>query len=421
MAKTLSGVTASVRSLIADEVAESVTNEFTDEQIQTHIDQALAEVSEKSPAQSKETVVTVANTRDITLAIDGLISVAKAEYPTGENPPSFHNVGVWGDVLTLDVDVAPTSVVNVYLFCRKLHTLSESASTLKPNEERVLIDGAAAYTALSYAHTARAQITAAKTAVTLAESTTTSATARIAQCVTDLSSVSTSTGNVSARITQALADLLLQDAAADAMSAFITTAQADLTNARANLTSKIGLADAELASIGARITQSLADLTSARGFINTIPTMGAPDASYDRTSAGELNEVSTYLAKARTLLSEISQAGHLEAIAAREQANASIDSAQASQYGAKAARELQAGATYLSQASQYSGMAARELQAASAYLSQANNSLRNASSRLNISGAVNTALRWGEQKLAYYKRELNSLAKPQTFKLYSRA
>jgi len=50
----------------------------------------------------------------------------------------------------------------VYLYCNKVHTLTSSSSTLRPQEEKVLIDGASAQTALAWISGVRTQVAAAK-------------------------------------------------------------------------------------------------------------------------------------------------------------------------------------------------------------------------------------------------------------------
>jgi len=89
--------------------------------------------------------------RDLDISsITGLIEVEKAEYPTRQFPPNFMNVKVFGNVVTLDVDSEPTNGDEVFLYCEKVHQLTESTSTLDSTLEDVLIKGAVAYTARSW-------------------------------------------------------------------------------------------------------------------------------------------------------------------------------------------------------------------------------------------------------------------------------
>ena len=96
---------------------------------------------------------------DLNIAfITDLLKVEKAEYPTGQNPPDFRNVRVFGDILTLDIDSTPTAGDDVILYCHKVHQLTEDASTLSPDLEEVLEDGTVALAARAYLNNMRKQI-----------------------------------------------------------------------------------------------------------------------------------------------------------------------------------------------------------------------------------------------------------------------
>lgn len=91
-------------------------------------------------------------------SITDLIEVEKAEYPTRQNPQSFRNVKVFGNVLTLDINTIPTDGDEVFLYCHKFHSLTESASTLSPDLETVLVEGVVAKTALAWCNKMRKEI-----------------------------------------------------------------------------------------------------------------------------------------------------------------------------------------------------------------------------------------------------------------------
>ena len=91
-------------------------------------------------------------------SITDLIEVEKTEYPTRQDPPDFRNAKVFGDVLTLDIDSTPPDGDEVFLYCHKVHQLTESSSTLKPDLEKVLIEGVVAKAALAWLNKMRAQI-----------------------------------------------------------------------------------------------------------------------------------------------------------------------------------------------------------------------------------------------------------------------
>ncbi len=68
-----------------------------------------------------------------------LIEAEKAEYTTREYPPNFRNIQVFGDVVTLDIESEPDDAKEVFLYCHKIHTVTDSASTLNGELEDVLI------------------------------------------------------------------------------------------------------------------------------------------------------------------------------------------------------------------------------------------------------------------------------------------
>jgi len=91
-------------------------------------------------------------------SITDLLEVEKAEYPTRQSPQEFRNCIVFGDVLTLDVDSEPTDGDEVFLYCHKVHQLTESASTLRPDLEKVLVEGVVAKAAVAWCNKMRSQI-----------------------------------------------------------------------------------------------------------------------------------------------------------------------------------------------------------------------------------------------------------------------
>jgi len=91
-------------------------------------------------------------------SITNLLKIVKAEYLTRQTPPKFRNVKVFGDIVTLDIDFTPTDGDEVFLYCHKVHTLTESSSTLSPDLEKVLVDGAIALAARSWLNKMRNQI-----------------------------------------------------------------------------------------------------------------------------------------------------------------------------------------------------------------------------------------------------------------------
>ena len=152
MATNRKVILAMVRQFLRDEFKSEELLDFKDEELNRHIDHCLVEVSQESPYEYRETVAGN-GTKELDISsIEGLIGdkVEKAEYPTGSDPPDYCNVSIFGNILRLDIDSAPPSGKNIYLYCEKVHQLTDSASTLSPELEKVLIDGVVAKAAQSW-------------------------------------------------------------------------------------------------------------------------------------------------------------------------------------------------------------------------------------------------------------------------------
>ena len=186
MAKTFSAIRSTVRQFVHDEFEVSEEQDFASDEIDLHIDACKVEISQRRPYEVKEELTTEAS-RELDISdIEDLLEVEKAEFPVGNYPPDYRNVSIFGNTLTIDIATEPTADQTIYLYCLKVHQLTEESSTLSPLLEKLLIDGTVAKVALSWVNQVRTQ--------------TSEALARI----TDVNS---SIDNMSARITQAMADL----------------------------------------------------------------------------------------------------------------------------------------------------------------------------------------------------------------------
>ena len=152
MAKNREAIRAIVRQFLRDEFTSEELLDFKDEELDRHIDQCRVEVSQESPYEDRETVAGN-GTKELDISsIEGLIGdkVEKAEYPIGSDPPDYCQVVLFGNILRLDIYSAPPSGKRVYLYCLKVHQLTDSASTLSPELEKVLIEGVVAKAAQSW-------------------------------------------------------------------------------------------------------------------------------------------------------------------------------------------------------------------------------------------------------------------------------
>jgi len=156
--KPFSAIREIARQLLRDEFQGDADQEFADDELDLHINKVLVEISNKRPYEVKETVESD-GTREIALdAIKDLIGdkVIRVEYPTGNYPPSELKFSIFGNTLTLESK--PTSGEYIYLYCHKVHQVTESASTLSPDLEEVLIKGVVASAGMAFLNNTRKQI-----------------------------------------------------------------------------------------------------------------------------------------------------------------------------------------------------------------------------------------------------------------------
>jgi len=153
MARLLSGIRAIARQKLNDELKGSdVAYKWTDDELDVYTNDCLIEMSKYSPYEVKETVTTTASSRELSLSsITDLLEVKKVEYPVDKQPQRFRQFHVWGTTLRMELDTAPSSVADVYLYCKKYHSLSDTASTLNPNLERILVLGVCGQAAVAKA------------------------------------------------------------------------------------------------------------------------------------------------------------------------------------------------------------------------------------------------------------------------------
>lgn len=152
MARYIAAIRQILRQKLRDEIVVSVTPEWADDEIDIHIQQILEEISQYVPYETKETLTTTASSRNISLAtITDLINVEQVEYPVGSDPRDFIPYTVWGSTLTLNGDSVPSAAESAYAYCRKLHSITTSSSTLGANLEQLLIRGVCASLAASKA------------------------------------------------------------------------------------------------------------------------------------------------------------------------------------------------------------------------------------------------------------------------------
>lgn len=151
MAKYLSGIRVIVKQMLRDEFVSGTDEKWEGDELDIYIGQAVAEVSERKPYVVKETLTTTNGSRELSISsITNLLSIDKLEWPTGSYPREYRNfIQIDSNTIEMDTVLTPGDSENVYVYCNKLHTLTEALSTLGLKEEPVVILGAAAMAAIA--------------------------------------------------------------------------------------------------------------------------------------------------------------------------------------------------------------------------------------------------------------------------------
>ena len=154
MANNLDGIRALVRQLLRDEFDPSKTLEWQEDELDQYITDVLLDISDARPYEVKETVTLTVNSIEVDVStIEDLISVRYAEYPVATSNPDYRNVTRFGDIVRLVTNRRPSGDETAYLYCHKLHSITESTSTLTPILEKLLVIGVAAKAARARSRT----------------------------------------------------------------------------------------------------------------------------------------------------------------------------------------------------------------------------------------------------------------------------
>ena len=159
-AKSLTIIRGEVRTTLRDGLTTGY--DLTDYEINAAVGNALAELSEYIPLKSREAAhVSTSTNRIDTAGIDGLLEVVAVEYPVDLSPVSFYRFREIGEAVYLNGCHKPEVTEDIYLHCRKMHSLTDGGSTLRPNLERILVLGAAGYAAYGWCNVLRTQVVSA--------------------------------------------------------------------------------------------------------------------------------------------------------------------------------------------------------------------------------------------------------------------
>ena len=348
----------------------------------------------------------------------------------------------------------------VIIYCKKVHTLTNTSSSLTPQLESLLVNGTVAYAALAWVNKIRTEVKSALGRVSDVKQAVDNMADRLLQASNYLTdggdilansraNALTAIGNMTARVEQSVTDIASArtiiaahkrqealDSLAD-MSVHLGQAIDDLSSGRAQIDDLRTTADTAMDNASERISQAIDDLTDGRGQIGEVPIWGGVDdwATY---GLRELNSAQAYLSQARGYLTQHTTSDRYANFAARDMqaALACINEARtylsldqpAIEYQNGAARELQAANAYLSQArgylaaddpaKDYAVFASRETGISVGYLNQASGYIRELNSRLSSIKGITAYQNWANQKLLMFKQDLRKIKKPNTSTRY---
>ena len=275
----------------------------------------LREVSLACPRIVIETLTTTVDVRTLDISsiddlLDGARSIQKVEYETGSYPRNYHNVTVIDDsTIEMDIDTAPDATGNsVYVWCEKMHTLTNATSTLSPKLEGVLLKGVEAYGILQRCHLMRENLNDVDTLLT---------------------TVGTTIGYMTARITTA--------------AGYVTT---NAATAAGKIDALLTAAAGEIAKITTEVAQAVADLDSGRALIQTQAETGNPVSEYASYAARGIDNAMGYMRSAQGHLNQsqgdASAANEFRGLSASELGAAAMDLRQAQGYLAQISGNHQA-------------------------------------------------------------------------------
>jgi hypothetical protein len=145
-----------VRRDLKDE--DAANYQWTDDEIERHIERALSEFSFAMPLD--QVTVKATTPADWTIDISSLTDREKinaVEYPIGLQPTSWVKFALWGDIITLKEGITPDGS-NCNIYWGKMHTLDGSSSTIPTKWEEIVAIGAAGFALVAWADYAVNQV-----------------------------------------------------------------------------------------------------------------------------------------------------------------------------------------------------------------------------------------------------------------------
>lgn len=149
MAYTEEQVIARISQVLQD----TVNDTWGTAEIRGQITESLRELSFYCPRLTFATVTFASTVNELSISsLSSRLYVETVEYEVGKVPRRFRNFDEYGDTLVVDISFAPSQGGTAYVWYAIPHELSGTVTnTMKPEEERLLIDLVAARLATSKA------------------------------------------------------------------------------------------------------------------------------------------------------------------------------------------------------------------------------------------------------------------------------
>ncbi len=138
-----------VRRDLKDE--DSQNYQWTDDEIERHIERALSEFSQYLPLDQQTLKATTPDDRNIDISsLADVVKITTVEYPIGEYPAKYNRFSLWGDILTIHCATTPDGS-NCNIYWGTMHTLDGSSSTIPTKWEELVAIGAAGFALVAWA------------------------------------------------------------------------------------------------------------------------------------------------------------------------------------------------------------------------------------------------------------------------------
>jgi hypothetical protein len=122
---------------------------YEDTNLDQHIVEAVAVVSLYLPVETSADLTLTAGSRALSSgSLTRLLRVVAIEYPVGRWPRSMVEFDRWGTTLTLDV-TPPAAPATVRVYFEQAHRVDALGSTVAPEHEHVVVEGAVALAVLA--------------------------------------------------------------------------------------------------------------------------------------------------------------------------------------------------------------------------------------------------------------------------------